>query len=129
MVAIRDGKLATETVRSLRPAATNAKTEPPAGDGPEEAAPQAGVTHEEVLEELTVLDSAGRLDLGRKDPRFWPAAGVALDALAAVEARVAEAAEMLGVSTANLISFLQADPKLWQQTNVLRAKFGQKPLR
>jgi peptide chain release factor-like protein len=72
---------------------------------------------------------AGRLDLGRKDPRFWPAAGVALDALAAVEARVAEAAAMLGVSTANLISFLQADPKLWQQTNVLRAKCGQKPLR
>jgi hypothetical protein len=74
-------------------------------------------------------NDAGRLDLGRKDPRFWPAAGVALDALMAVQARVAEAASLLGVPTANLIAFLQSDPKLWQQANVLRARFGQKPLR
>src|SRR5215475_10377922 len=30
----------------------------------------------------------GRLDLGRKDPRFWPAVGVVLDVLHALEARV-----------------------------------------
>ncbi|HEX5270399.1 MAG TPA: peptide chain release factor-like protein [Gemmataceae bacterium] len=71
----------------------------------------------------------GRLDLGRKDPRFWPAAGVALDVLAAVEARVSDAAEALGVSTANLIAFLQTDPKLWEQANQLRTHFGHKPLR
>ena len=35
----------------------------------------------------------GRLDLGRKDPRFWPAAGVVLDVLAALGARVSEAAQ------------------------------------
>jgi len=28
-------------------------------------------------------DRAGKLSLGRKDPRFWPAVGVALDVLAA----------------------------------------------
>ncbi len=71
----------------------------------------------------------GRLDLGRKDPRFWPAAGVALDVLAALEARVSEAAEALGISTANLIGFLQTDPKVWEQANQLRARFGHKPLR
>jgi hypothetical protein len=71
----------------------------------------------------------GRLDLGRKDPRFWPAAGVVLDVLAAVGARVSEAAEALRVSTANLIAFLQTDPKLWEQANQLRARFGHKPLR
>jgi hypothetical protein len=71
----------------------------------------------------------GRLDVGRKDPRFWPAAGVALDALAACEARVAEAAAALGVGTANLVEFLGADPKLWQQANQWRARAGQKPLR
>src|SRR5262249_10774056 len=43
----------------------------------------------------------GRLDLGRKDPRFWPTAGVVLDVLHAVEARVSQAAEVLGVGTAN----------------------------
>jgi hypothetical protein len=71
----------------------------------------------------------GRLDLGRKDPRFWPAAGVVLDVLAAVGARVSEAAEALGVSTANLIAFLETDPKVWEQANQLRARFGHKPLR
>jgi hypothetical protein len=71
----------------------------------------------------------GRLDLGRKDPRFWPAAGVVLDVLLAVEARVSEAAEALGVSTANLIAFLQTEPKLWEHANQLRARFGHKPLR
>jgi hypothetical protein len=71
----------------------------------------------------------GRLDLGRKDPRFWPATGVVLDVLCAVEARVSEAAEALGVSTANLIAFLRTDPKVWEQANQLRTRFGHKPLR
>jgi hypothetical protein len=71
----------------------------------------------------------GRLDVGRKDARFWPAAGLALDVLQALEARVAEAAAALGVSTANLIGFLQTSPKLWEQVNQLRARFGHKPLR
>lgn len=71
----------------------------------------------------------GRIDLGKRDPRFWPAAGIALDALQQTECRVSEAAEWLGVGTANLVSFLEIDPKLWQQANVLRAVHGQKPLR
>ena len=37
--------------------------------------------------------------------------------------------ELLGITTGNLIDFLETDPKVWQQANVLRAKFGQKPLR
>jgi RF-1 domain len=71
----------------------------------------------------------GRIDVGRKDPRFWPAAGVVLDVMAAVEARVADAAALLGLSTGNLIDFLQTDPKLWQEANHLRDRFGHKPLR
>ncbi len=71
----------------------------------------------------------GRLDLGRKDPRFWPAVGVVLDVLAVVEARVSEAAEALGISTANLVAFLATEPKVWEQANHLRARFGHKPLR
>ena len=76
-----------------------------------------------------VRNAAGRLDLGRKDPRFWPVAGVVLDVLQATAARVREAAAALGVPTANLIDFLTADPKLWEQANHLRAHFGHKPLR
>jgi hypothetical protein len=71
----------------------------------------------------------GRLNLGRKDPRFWPAAGVVLDVLAAVGARVSDAAAALGLSTGNLIAFLESDPKLWEQANVLRTRLGLKPLR
>jgi len=71
----------------------------------------------------------GRLHLSAKDTRFWPAAGVVLDVLAACGARVAEAAELLGVSTGNLIDFLRTDPKLWQEANRLRAASGQKALK
>jgi hypothetical protein len=67
--------------------------------------------------------------MSAKDPRFWPTAGVVLDVLVAVEARVADAAALLGVSTGNLIDFLQTDPKLWQEANRLRTVFGQKALR
>ena len=86
-----------------------------------------GLTERPELQ--AVKNGAGRLDMGRKDPRFWPAAGVVLDVLAAVGARVSEAAEALGVSTANLIAFLETDPKVWEQANQLRARFGHKPLR
>lgn len=71
----------------------------------------------------------GRLDLGRKDPRFWPAAGRVLDALQACEARLAETAARLGISTGNLVAFLAVEPKVWEQANQLRARFGHKPLR
>jgi hypothetical protein len=75
------------------------------------------------------LDGAGKLHLGKKDPRFWPIVGIVLDVLQAQQARVAEAARILGISTGNLIAFLQTSPKVWEQANILRAKFGQNPLR
>lgn len=71
----------------------------------------------------------GRLRLRVKDPRFWPAVGVVLDVLVATEAKVGETAALLGISTGNLISFLETDPKVWQQANHYRAKFGQKTLK
>jgi len=74
-------------------------------------------------------DGEGRLDLGRKDPRFWPAVGVVLDVLQACQAQVSTAAAALGVSTANLIAFLETEPKVWEQANQMRTRFGQKPLR
>ncbi len=93
---------------------------------PEGRSPEALAAHPDYR---AARVAGGRLDLGRKDPRFWPAAGVVLDVLAAVEARVSDAAGALGVSTANLIDFLQTEPKLWEQANQLRSRFGQKPLR
>jgi hypothetical protein len=77
----------------------------------------------------TARDRDGKLHLSARSPHFWPAAGVVLDVLHAVEARVADAAALLGLSTGNLIDFLQTDPKVWQEANRLRTVFGHKPLR
>ncbi len=91
-----------------------------------------GVTPEAVAafpDYADARDRSGKLSLGRKDPRFWPAVGVVLDVLAATSARVADAAALLSVSTGNLVDFLQTDPKVWQEANRLRAAAGQKPLR
>lgn len=82
-----------------------------------------------TTESLAGLAAGGRLKLGKKDPRYWPAVGVALDLLAACEGRVREAAAALGISTANLIDFLESDPQVWQAANRLRGQFGQQPLR
>src|SRR6266540_3907838 len=93
---------------------------------PEQLRPEALAGRDEYR---VARPGEGRLDLRRKDPRFWPVAGLVLDVLQALEARVSESAEALGISTGNLIDFLQTSPKLWEQTNQLRARFGHKPLR
>ncbi len=74
-------------------------------------------------------DGEGRLHLRAKDARFWPAVGVVLDVLQATTGHVSTAAELLGTSTANLIDFLQTDPKLWQEANRMRTAFGLKALK
>lgn len=71
----------------------------------------------------------GRLELGVKDPRFWPAAGLILDVLEEHQARLAESAQILGITTGNLNDFLALDPKVWAEVNHLRSRFGQKPLK
>src|SRR4051812_38375510 len=83
--------------------------------------PEAVAAHPDYRD---ARDHAGRLDMNPKNPRFWPAVGVVLDVLAAVEARVADAAGLLGVSTGNLIDFLRTDPKVWQEANRLRTVSG-----
>jgi hypothetical protein len=110
-------------LRRLREALYLKLREEPADGG---LAPEALAARPELQ---AAKNGSGRLDVGRKDPRFWPAAGLILDVLQALEARVGETAAVLGVSTGNLIDFLQTSPKLWEQANQLRARFGQKPLR
>jgi hypothetical protein len=75
-----------------------------------------------------VRTTTGRLEVGRKDQRFWPVAGLVLDVLAAADARIADTARLLEISTGNLIDFLGSDPKIWEQANQLRHKFGHKLL-
>jgi RF-1 domain len=73
-------------------------------------------------------DGDGRIHFGRKDPRFWPVAGLALDALLGAEGRVGDAAESLGISTGNLIDLLRTHEKVWEQANQIRTRFGYKTL-
>ena len=88
--------------------------------------PAAAERHADVV---AAKNRAGRLDVGRKDPRFWPAVGIVLDVLESTQARVADAAKLLDISTGNLIDFLQTDPKLFEQANILRTRHGHKPLK
>ena len=74
-------------------------------------------------------ENANRAGVRLDGVGFNPAVGVVLDVLQAQQARVREAARVLGISTANLLAFLQASPKVWEQANLMRAQFGHKPLR
>jgi len=89
------------------------------------ADPAAAATHPDLAGAV----AGGRLDVGVKSVLFWPAAGVVLDLLDAVGAQVSTAADALGVTTANVVEFLQSDARLWQSANRLRAAHGQKPLK
>lgn len=80
-----------------------------------------------LLEILT--GPCDRLLLGKRDPRFWPVAGLVLDVLNFTEGKLSEASNQLGISTGNLIDFLQTSPKLWEQVNYLRKEYDLKPLK
>ncbi len=75
-----------------------------------------------------VCPVGGRLALNRRDVRFWPAVGMVLDILTAAQGRVSTAASWLGISTANLVDFLATEPKVWQEANGIRIKYGLKRL-
>lgn len=64
-----------------------------------------------------------------RQAEFWPAVGVILDILVAVQGRVSDAAALVGVATAQLVHFLRLEPKVWQQANRLRQQHGHAPLR
>jgi len=79
----------------------------------------------EVLGELT----ARQLKIGLKEELFWPAVGLCLDALEVNQGKVSEAAQQLGVSTSQLVNFLESEPKVWEQANWMRRQFGHKALK
>ncbi len=75
------------------------------------------------------LSADGRLCVGRRDERWPIAVGEVLDLLDVCDAQVSEAADRLGVSTGNLVKFLEQDAHLWARVNRMRAGHGLKPLR
>lgn len=69
------------------------------------------------------------LKIGKKDARFWPMVAMVLDWLTAHEGQVRSAAEALGVSTGQLVDFLQSEPKVWSQANRIRLEHQLHPLK
>ena len=68
--------------------------------------------------------AAGRLRVAQRDERYLAVLGLVLDVLTAVDASVSGAATLLGLTTGNLVDFLQRDPELLTCVNRLRAANG-----
>jgi hypothetical protein len=75
------------------------------------------------------IDKRGRLDVGRRDARYLPAAAAVLDVFVAANGSMADTAKRLGISTGNLSAFLTGDDDLMLEANRIRAGFGLRPLR
>jgi hypothetical protein len=70
----------------------------------------------------------GSAKLCRQGEDHLAALGLVLDVVAAAGGSVSEAARRLGVSTANLVDFLQRDEQALSYVNRLRASAGLRPL-
>jgi hypothetical protein len=75
------------------------------------------------------IDKSGRLNVGRRDARYLPAAGAMLDLLTAHAGSVGDIAKRLGLTTGNVSKFLTGNEDLMTEANRIRAAFGLKPLR
>ncbi len=71
---------------------------------------------------------ARRLQIGRKDHRFWKVAAFLLDLLAAHAGRVAPAAAAIAITTSNLTSVFRSDRHLFGAAQAIRKASGRKPL-
>jgi hypothetical protein len=87
------------------------------------------VADEGVPEPVQVcIDKRGRLEVGRRDARYLPAAAAILDVLVALNGSVADTAKRLGITTGNLSDFLTGDDDLMLEANRIRAGLGLRPL-
>ncbi|MFP4053350.1 MAG: peptide chain release factor family protein [Phycisphaerae bacterium] len=69
-----------------------------------------------------------RLQIGRKDQRFWQVAAYLLDLLEVRQGRLSEAAAVLGITTSNYIRVLKSHPQLLAATQDIRRRFDHKPI-
>jgi hypothetical protein len=75
------------------------------------------------------MTASGRLAINSRNRQYPLVVREVFDVLGACGLKVSDAADMLGLSTAQLIAFLQQDPHLWQKANQLRAEANLQPLR
>lgn len=75
-----------------------------------------------------LIGRQGGLRIGVRSEEYPKVMGLVMDVLAAVEWSVSAAAERLGITTANLVGFLQADGKVLAKVNQMRAAAGLRAL-
>lgn len=73
-------------------------------------------------------DASSRLEVGRKDFRFWRVAAFLLDVLDGYDGRVADAAAAIGITTGNLSDLLTGERHLLTAANAIRKAHGHKAL-
>jgi len=74
------------------------------------------------------LTDRRRLQIGRKDRRFWQVGAFLLDLLDVFEGRLGRTANYLQITTSNLTTVLKSDRHLFATAQVIRKRHGHKPL-
>ena len=69
-----------------------------------------------------------RLTIGRRHEDFWAVAAQVLDVLEACQGRLSDAAGVVGLSTAQLVGFLQSERHVLTATQQIRQTHGHKPI-
>lgn len=83
----------------------------------------------ECIRKVSSADApSARIEVNRKNPRYWLVVAVLLDLLEAHEGRLGEAAAEIGVSTSNLVRVLKTDRHALAALQKLRSRHGQKAL-
>ena len=75
------------------------------------------------------LTKAGCLAVNVRNQAYYPIVAEVLDVLEAGGLRLSDAAPHLGLSTSQLVKFIEHDGKLWERVNQMRIQAGVKPLR
>lgn len=78
----------------------------------------------ELPPRLIDAPSTRRLEISQRDEHYPQIIGLVMDILSAVGWSVSDAAKILGVTTAHLVSFLHSDPELWAAVNRQRKQNG-----
>ncbi len=72
----------------------------------------------------TTPSGVKRLEVGRKNQRFWPVAAFLLDLLQARSGRLAQAADLINITTSNLTSVLKSERHLFAAAQQIRRQNG-----
>ena len=74
-------------------------------------------------------DAKKRLQVGKRDKRFWSVGRFLLDILDAVGGRLSEAAGAMEIGTSNFVSVIKQDRHLYAAAQEIRKHHGQGPMK